>query len=101
MRQAILTMTNLRKMPMFKPDKTTPLLAIIPYDIFKSLEAKLQLDLTYCKGIVEKELDRDIWFGFIGKKPMRFTYRQSDQKTTWAPCKLETVKSKFKTSTQE
>lgn len=96
MRQAILTISTLRKMPMFKPDKTTTLLAIIPYDIFKSLEIKTQLDLTYCKGIVEKDSDRDIWFGFVGKKPMRFTYRNSDQKCTWAPCNLETVKTKLK-----
>jgi hypothetical protein len=96
MRQAILTISTLRKMPMFKPDKKTTLLAIIPYDVFKTLEIKLQLDLTHCKGIVEKESDRDIWFGFVGKRPMRFTYRQTDQKTTWATCNLETVKTKLK-----
>jgi len=84
-------------MVMFKPNKTTTLLSIIPYEIFKSIEVKLQLDLTYCKGIVEKEPDRDIWFGFVGKKPMRFTYRESDQKCTYASCRLETVKTKLKT----
>lgn len=84
---------------MFKPDHTTTLLAVIPYDIFKSIETKLQLDLTYCKGVVEKEPNRDIWFGFVGKKPMRFTYRESDKKTTWSPCNLNVVKAKLRNST--
>jgi hypothetical protein len=83
---------------MFKPDHTITLLAVIPYDIFKSIETKLQLDLTHCKGVIEKEPNRDIWFGFVGKKPMRFTYRESDQKTTWSPCNLNVVKSKLRSS---
>jgi hypothetical protein len=81
---------------MFIPDRSCTLLAVIPYEIFKAFETKLQTDLTYCKGIVEKESNREIWFGFVGNKPMRFTYRESDQKTTWAPCNLDLVKSKLK-----
>lgn len=84
---------------MFRPSNKTALLAIIPYDIFKQLENKYQTDLTHCFGVVEKESDREIWFGFIEKKPMRFTYRPSDQKTTWAPCNLNMVKTKFRSLT--
>ena len=76
----------------------SPLISIIPYDIFKTFETKLNQDLTYCKGVLERETHRDIWFGFVGGTPMRFTYRQSDQKTTWSTCDLSLVKDKIKSA---
>lgn len=98
--QPIVTVNTLWKSTMFKPNKKVSLLSIIPYDIFKTFEEKTAQDLTYCTGVVEKESDRDIWFGFIDKKPMRITYRESDQKTTWAPCNLTLVKQKINTLNQ-
>lgn len=94
--QPIVTTITLLKIPMFKPNKKVSLLSVIPYDIFKAFEKKFSQDLTYCTGVVEKEHDREIWFGFIDRKPMRVTYRESDQKTTWAPCNLTMVKQKIK-----
>lgn len=80
---------------MFKPNKKVSLLSVIPYDSFKALEKKYQQDLTFCTGVVEKDHNREIWFGFIAKKPMRITYRSSDHKTTWSYCDLSMVKTKI------
>lgn len=80
---------------MFKKDNRVLLLSVIPFDIYNSLQTKLGIDLSDCKGVVEKESDREIWFGFVNRKPMRFTYRSSDQKTTWAPCNIQMVKTKI------
>lgn len=81
---------------MFKPkSKQVLLLAVIPLDIYLQLQKRLDCDLSTCKGVVEKEQDREIWFGFVNRKPMRFTYRWTDQKTTWAPCHIDMVKTKL------
>lgn len=76
----------------------TPLICVIPYEIFKTFEERYDVDLTFCKGTVEKEPDREIWFGFVNRRPMRFTYRETDQKTTYAPCNIEKVKQKLKST---
>jgi len=79
---------------MFKTDNAVRLISVIPYEKFLELEA-VNGDLSNCQGVVEKEPGRDIWFGFVNHKPMRVTYRTKDNKTTWARCNIQMVKSKI------
>lgn len=82
---------------MFKPKKQRiDLITVIPFDIYNQLLIKLGVEYLDCKGVVEHTKDRDIWFGFVNRRPMRFTYRESDQKCTWAPCHLDKVKEKIR-----
>lgn len=76
--------------------KQVTLLSVIPYDCFKQIEQTAKTDLTHCMGTVEKENQREIWFGFVNHVPMRVTHRETDKKTTWSTCNLEMVKSKLK-----
>lgn len=74
----------------------TKLISVVPWDEFIRLQIKLNADLNDCRGVVETDGDKEIWFGFVNHQPMRFTYRTSDHKATHAKASLDLVKSKLR-----
>jgi hypothetical protein len=74
----------------------TKLISVLPWEEFQRLEAKLGVDLNDCKGAMEIQNNKEVWYGFVNHLPMRFTYRSSDHKSTFAKCNNNLVKTKLK-----